>query len=71
MNVRKYGQLKELIRKQFKTLDDFATAIGISRSALSKKLNGISDWSCSEIENICKVLGIPMAKVSDYFFYEV
>ena len=67
--MRTYGKLRERIRLYFKTMDDFESTIGLSRSALSRKLNGSSAWSSSEIETICKVLDIPMALVGEYFFY--
>lgn len=69
--MRTYGMLRELIRVKFKTIDAFANAMGISRSALSRKLNGINAWTHSEIENACVLLGISMTQVGDYFFYEV
>lgn len=67
--MRTYGKLRELIKANFHTIDNFATAMGLSRSALSQKLNGISAWNHTEIENACKLLGISMASVSEYFFY--
>jgi transcriptional regulator with XRE-family HTH domain len=69
--VRTYGKLRELIRIKFKTIDAFADAMGMSRSALSRKLNGISAWSQSEIEKACSLLGISISQVGEYFFYEV
>ena len=69
--MRTYGKLRELIRIKFKTLEQFADAMRMSRSALSKKLNGISAWSQSEIEKACSLLGIPITQVGEYFFYEL
>ena len=69
--MRTYGKLRERIRLRFGVMSDFASAIGISRSALSQKLNGSRDWSRSEIESVCKSLDIPIEQVGDYFFYEI
>jgi hypothetical protein len=69
--VRTYGKVRELIRVKFKTIDAFANAMEMSRSALSRKLNGITAWSHSEIEKACVLLGISISLVGEYFFYEV
>jgi hypothetical protein len=69
--VRTYGKVRELIRTKFKTIDAFAKAMEMSRSALSKKLNGITAWSHSEIEKACILLGISISQVGEYFFYEM
>ena len=68
--MRTYGKLRELIRKTYDTIGNFADAMGMNRSTLSNKLNGISAWTQDEIEKACKMLGIPMSEVYDYFFYE-
>lgn len=69
--MRTYGKLRELIRIKFHTIEAFARAMGMSRCALSRKLNGFSAWSQSEIENACSLLGISITHVGEYFFYEV
>lgn len=69
--MRTYGKVRELIRIKFKTIDAFANAMEMSRSALSRKLNGITAWSHSEIEKACVLLGISISQVGEYFFYEV
>ena len=68
--MRTYGKLRELIREKFGTLGSFADAMGIDRSTLSNKINGINAWKQDEIERACKLLEIPMSEVYDYFFYE-
>ena len=69
--MRTYGKLRELIRVEFKTIDAFAKAMKMSRCALSRKLNGFSAWSQSEIEKACSLLGISITQVGEYFFYEI
>lgn len=68
--MRTYGKLRERIKVKFKTIDNFADAMEMSRSALSRKLNGISAWTHLEIERICELLEISIAQVGEYFFYE-
>lgn len=68
--MRTYGRLREEIKKNFKTLAEFATAIGVNTTTLSAKLNGKAGWKQSEIENACRLLGISIEKVSEYFFYD-
>lgn len=68
--MRTYGKLRERIKAKFKTIDTFADAMGMSRSAMSRKLNGISAWAHDEIEKACKLLEISIAQVGEYFFYE-
>ena len=69
--MRTYGKVRELIRTKFNTIEAFAKAMKMSRSTLSKKLNGITAWSHSEIERACVLLGISISQVGEYFFYEV
>lgn len=69
--MRTYGKLRERIRIHFKTIDCFASAMGMSRSALSRKLNGVRAWTHYEIEKACDLLGISISQVGDYFFYDV
>lgn len=69
--MRTYGRLRERIKSRYQTIGNFASAINMSRSALSAKLNGLSAWTNKDIETICKHLDIPMASVCEYFFYDV
>jgi hypothetical protein len=54
----------------FGTIDAFADAMDMSRSALSRKLNGVSPWTHLEIERACDLLDISITMVVEYFFYE-
>ena len=66
-----HAELRGLIRAQFKTQEAFAKAIGISACSLSKKLNGASEWTASEIRLACNTLGISPEKIPHYFFYPI
>lgn len=65
-----YSKLKGRIRECFGTQGDFASALKMSESTLSLKLNAKSEWSRSEVEKACHLLGIPIEQVGDYFFKE-
>lgn len=67
--MRTYGKLREKIRGVFGTIGSFATAWGKDRSTVSNKLNGLAPWTDVDIEETCKLLGIAIEEVSDYFFY--
>ena len=68
--MRTYGRLREKIKAVFGTIGNFADAMNKDRSTISNKLNGLAAWTTDEIESSCKLLGIAMTEVSDYFFYE-
>lgn len=68
--MRTYGKLREKIKQVFGTIGNFAEALGKDRSTISNKLNGLTAWSTDEIESACKLLGIAMSEVHDYFFYD-
>ena len=68
--MRTYGKLREEIRKHFRTLGEFADAVGMDRSTFSFKINGKTAFKQDEIERICKLLNIPMEQVHIYFFYD-
>ena len=67
--MRTYGKLREKIRLVFGTIGAFAAAWGKDRSTVSNKLNGIVPWSQVDIEDTCRLLGIDISEVPEYFFY--
>lgn len=66
---RTFGLLREKVKQEFGTLLIFSDAMGMNKATLSKKVNGQTEWTRSEIEKACNLLGIPVAEVGDYFFY--
>lgn len=66
----KYNHSKLLgrMRELGFTQERLAEAIGINRSTLSSKLNGLSYFSTEEMDTICKELDIPNDDVGKYFF---
>ena len=67
--MRTYGKLRERIKAKFGTIGAFSTAMGKNRGTISNKLNGIASWTQAEIELACRLLGITVEEVGDYFFY--
>lgn len=67
--MRKFGTLREKIKKAFGTQKSFAKAMGMNVSTLNLKLNGRVDWTLGEIEKACGLLHVPVEEVKDYFFY--
>lgn len=62
-----YPKLRGAIREKFGTQEAFAKALGLSQTALSAKLTVKTDWSRSEIELACNLLGIPLSQAFEYF----
>lgn len=63
-----YSDLRGLIRAKYKTQANFADALGVGESAINAKLNGRTDFTRTEIEKSCVLLGIPFSKAGNYFF---
>jgi DNA-binding Xre family transcriptional regulator len=64
-----FGRVREKIKIKYGNLLDFSEEIGINKATLSKKMNGKSEWTRSEIEKICALLEIPTCEIGEYFFY--
>lgn len=63
-----YRKLKGKIKEVFDTQEAFAEAMGMSKTALSQRLNGSVEWKASEIAKACDLLHIPLADAYLYFF---
>ena len=63
-----YRKLRGAIREKFGTQEAFAKALGKSETTVSAKLSGKSEWTKQEIMDTCKLLGIPIADATAYFF---
>lgn len=63
-----YGALRGKIREKFTRQSDFAAALGLAPSTLSKKLNNLSEWGHTEIVRACELLGIALEDAAAYFF---
>lgn len=56
------------MRSEGQTTVTMAEALGIAPNTFSLKINGISEFTCSEIGIMCKVLGIKPNDIVEYFF---
>ena len=48
-------------------LQDLAESLGLSGTALSKRIHGRTDWTLPEAQQACAVLGMSLAEFSGYF----
>jgi hypothetical protein len=65
-----YGRVRDKIKQVYGSMECFAEAWGKSASLVSKKFNGKVKITADDIEEMCKLLGIPVNQVDEYFFYE-
>ena len=63
-----YSKLRGKIKEVFGTQDAFAAAMDMNPATLSAKLNNRLDWSRSEMEKACTLLGISLMEMHIYFF---
>ena len=63
-----FSKLRGLIVEKYRSLAEFSSVSGISTSALSRKLNGETPFSASEIYKIAEILEIPESEMGLYFF---
>lgn len=63
-----YSKLLGKIKETFSNQENFANALGISRTSLNLKLNGKSTFSQEEISRSIEVLDIPQKDLPEYFF---
>lgn len=61
--------LKGKIRGKGYTIESFALAFGISRTAMDRKLNGPGKWTDADIDKAIQLLGIKDAReIKELFF---
>lgn len=68
---KRYCELKALkgrMRSEGQTTKTMADFLGIATNTFSLKINGISEFTCSEIGLICKALGIKPKDMVEFFF---
>ena len=64
----KFAKLRGAIRERYATEYEFARHVGMTRDTLGRKLNGKSEFTLPEIEQVLEALAIPKRDVYDYFF---
>ena len=71
MKKRKFkelSKLKGLLREKNITYKKIASLIGINYTTFSDKINGYSDFTLNEANNIIQQLQIGKDAIYDYFF---
>lgn len=63
------AMLKSLINESGYKREHVAKRLGISRFALYQKVNGRSDFTATEIQNLCEVLGIQKLSDKERIFF--
>ena len=63
-----YAKLRGAIREKFGTQVAFARALSMNPATISHKLTGKTEWTRTEIEQACVLLGVPLSEAHLYFF---
>lgn len=63
-------KLRGRIIEKFESQGNFAKEMMLSERSMSLKMNGIVDFSQSEIDRAITLLKIPDNQIKDYFFRE-
>lgn len=66
--VFKYRKLRGLIVEKYGTISEFSKHVSVSGVQVSKKLNGVSGFSQSDIIEWAGLLDIELSDVGLYFF---
>ena len=64
----KFAKLRGAIRERYATEYEFARHVGMTRDTLGRKLNGKSEFTLPEMEQVLEALAIPKRDVYYYFF---
>lgn len=65
-----YSKLLGKITEKLGSRRQLAERLGVNESTLSYKFNGSSDFSRTEMKNICKILEEPLSRIIEFFFTE-
>ena len=63
-----YEMLKQLINEVFGSIGVFGKELGLSKQRINSRLNGITEFSQSEIDKAVEVLNINPIEIPSYFF---
>ena len=64
----KYLKLRAKIKEVYGTEGRFADALHTSRNSVSRRFNDRTEFSKSDMEMWCSMLGIPLEESGKYFF---
>lgn len=63
-----YSKLRGRIKEIYGTQEKFAEKLGISKSAMSQRLNNITEFSQEEMYLSCELLRVSRSEIPEYFF---
>lgn len=63
-----YAKLKGRIVEKFGTMSAFGKALGMSKTQISKKMNGRAGFSQADIIKWSKMLDIDLSEVGQFFY---
>lgn len=63
-----YNKLRGRIVEKYRTQDNFAKAVGITKNAMSRKMTGRTGISQEDIAKWCRLLDIDVASIGEFFF---
>lgn len=66
-----YSKLRGRIIEKFKTLTNFAKAMGMSLPAVTQRLKNLTYFKQDEIDKACVILNIENYNIADYFFTQL
>lgn len=66
--TNRYAELRGKVYRMYTHQSDFAQAMGLSPTAMSRRMAGCTDWSRGEIVRACQLLQIPLTEAHLYFF---
>lgn len=65
--MRPFAKLRGEIIAHDISHGEFAEGIGLSKSAVSQRLNGHKEWRLCEIYAVMDFFGLPYSEIPDYF----
>ncbi len=68
MNERLYPKLRGRIIEKYGSLEKFRALVGLSGTAMSKKMNGRTGFSQTDILKWCELLDIDLQEIGPYFY---
>ena len=63
-----YSKLKGRIIEKYGSMTNFSEKLGVSKQALSRKMNGNINFSRNDILKWCELLDIDQSEIGIYFF---
>ena len=63
-----FWRLRALFRERGLYDEDVAALTGITVPTLGRRMRGHIPWQADEIAAVCRVVGIPRARVGEFFF---